>query len=111
MPDTTEEFDPKGYGFYYLTGHVAEKGFQAGSVVGTAALVPYAAFRHFRPRPNRDPAVSAVVQRALKLLSKSAGWGIVAAGALTTLIQKESSHTVAVANSAAASCLHPRGLA
>ena len=79
MP-TSEEYDPKGRALFDLTHHVLEKGFQAGGAVGSAALVPYAAFRHFRPHAGQDPSVAAVVQRGLRLLAKSALWGVVGAG-------------------------------
>lgn len=81
MPEKAE-FDPHGHGFWYLTHHCLEKGFQAGSVVGTVALVPYAAFRHFRSSPASTAAVGTVVQKAYRVLAKSSLWGIAAGAAL-----------------------------
>ncbi|KAK9812326.1 hypothetical protein WJX73_002631 [Symbiochloris irregularis] len=80
MSDQTQ-YDPHGRGFSDLTQHCLEKGFQAGSVVGTVALVPYAAFRHFRTAPGQSAAVGTVVQKTYRVLAKSSLWGI-AAGAV-----------------------------
>lgn len=77
---STDSYDPKGSALSDLTRHVLEKGWQAGAVVGTASLIPYAAFRHYRPRPGRDASVGAITQRGLTLLGRCASRGVPLAG-------------------------------
>lgn len=82
---STDSYDPKGSALSDLTRHVLEKGWQAGAVVGTASLIPYAAFRHYRPRPGRDASVGAITQRGLTLLGRCASRGVPLAGVFEVL--------------------------
>ena len=55
--------------------HVLEKGFQAGSVVGVAAVVPFVAWRQKKISRLEGSAARSAGTLLLRALGKSAVWG------------------------------------
>lgn len=76
MPE--DDFDPSSYPLPRLYFHVLQKGFQLGSVIGVAAVLPVLSFRAYRASgsPMLVPAA------ALAAMARSALWGTAFSGAL-----------------------------